>query len=102
MKTSNALAFLSAFAAFASPSGAFTFQPMASRFPQPKTELRMADDTAEGDDGKVCLITGSSRGIGKCIAMELTKAQPNSKIVINQLSVCYLFLLDFSIHFSFI
>ena len=85
MKTSNALAILlAACAAFASPSTAFIFQPTAPRFSYPKTELQMADDTSEADDGKVCLITGSSRGIGKCIALELTKAKPNSKIVINQ------------------
>lgn len=87
MKTSNALVILLACAAFGSPSSAFTFQPTATRFSQLKTELQMADDASEGDDGKVCLITGSSRGIGKCIALELTKAKPNSKIVINQLSI---------------
>ena len=85
MKTSNALAILlAACAAFASPSTAFIFQPTAPRFSYPKTELQMADGASEVDDGKVCLITGSSRGIGKCIALELTKAKPNSKIVINQ------------------
>lgn len=45
--------------------------------------LQMSED-ANTDDAKVCLITGSSRGIGKCIAMELVKSG-NVKIVINDI-----------------
>jgi len=37
------------------------------------------------DDSKVCLVTGASRGIGKCIALELSKADANVKIVINDI-----------------
>jgi 3-oxoacyl-[acyl-carrier protein] reductase len=46
----------------------------------------MSDDSPDkiNDDAKVCLITGSSRGIGKCIALELFK-QGNVKIVINDI-----------------
>lgn len=45
--------------------------------------LQMSED-ANTEDAKVCLITGSSRGIGKCIAMELVKSG-NVKIVINDI-----------------
>mmetsp|Transcript_21438 Transcript_21438/g.44971 ORF Transcript_21438/g.44971 Transcript_21438/m.44971 type:complete len:301 (-) Transcript_21438:101-1003(-) len=45
--------------------------------------LQMNED-ANTEDAKVCLITGSSRGIGKCIAMELVKSG-NVKIVINDI-----------------
>lgn len=48
--------------------------------------VQMSDDSPDkiNDDAKVCLITGSSRGIGKCIALELFK-QGNVKIVINDI-----------------
>jgi hypothetical protein len=36
------------------------------------------------DDSKVCLVTGASRGIGKCIVLELSKAD-NVKVVINDI-----------------
>ena len=49
----------------------------------------VADDDDSGvttnDDAKVCLITGASRGIGKCIALELFKAGKNVKIVLNDI-----------------
>lgn len=45
--------------------------------------LRMSED-ANADDAKVCLVTGSSRGIGRCIALELVKTG-NVKIVINDI-----------------
>jgi NAD(P)-dependent dehydrogenase (short-subunit alcohol dehydrogenase family) len=36
------------------------------------------------DDAKVCLVTGSSRGLGKAIALELGKA--GQKVIINFVS----------------
>lgn len=36
------------------------------------------------DDAKVCLVTGSSRGLGKSIALELGKA--GQKVVVNYVS----------------
>lgn len=36
------------------------------------------------DDAKVCLVTGSSRGLGKAIALELGKA--GQKVVVNYVS----------------
>jgi NAD(P)-dependent dehydrogenase (short-subunit alcohol dehydrogenase family) len=36
------------------------------------------------DDAKVCLVTGSSRGLGKAIALELGKA--GQKVVVNFVS----------------
>ena len=43
------------------------------------TTLRMV-----ADDAKVCLVTGSSRGLGKAVALELGKA--GQKVVINYVS----------------
>ena len=40
------------------------------------------------EDSKVCLVTGASRGIGKCIALELSKHaadDANVKVVINDI-----------------
>jgi len=53
----------------------------------PSVALQMSDEAKSSvDDGsKVCLVTGSSRGIGKCIAFELAK-QGNTKIVINDIA----------------
>ena len=48
------------------------------------TTLAAADETKSDDDATVCLITGASRGIGKCIAHELNRAG-NIKIIINEL-----------------
>jgi hypothetical protein len=45
------------------------------------------DAAANMDDSKVCLVTGASRGIGKCIALELSKhaGDANVKVVINDI-----------------
>lgn len=43
-----------------------------------------ADDTTTDGDATVCLVTGASQGIGKCIALELAKT-PNVKLVINHI-----------------
>lgn len=51
---------------------------MAPRFSSSSTLNMVADDA------KVCLVTGSSRGLGKAIAMELGKA--GQKVVINYVS----------------
>ncbi len=51
-----------------------------------KLELSTDDTTASNlDNSKVCLVTGASRGIGKCIALELSKADDNVKVVINDI-----------------
>ena len=45
--------------------------------------LKMSDD-AKADDAKVCIVTGASRGIGRCIALELNRAG-KVKLVINDI-----------------
>eukprot|EP00984_Skeletonema_dohrnii_P005001 scaffold1769_cov132-Skeletonema_dohrnii-CCMP3373.AAC.18 len=51
--------------------------------------LQMSNDDAAAsnlnDSSKVCLVTGASRGIGKCIALELSKAGDNVNVVINDI-----------------
>ena len=49
------------------------------------TTLAAADETKSDDDATVCLITGASRGISKCIAHELNRAG-NVKIIINDIA----------------
>ena len=53
-----------------------------------RSTLQMSNNDAASnnimDDSKVCLVT-ASRGIGKCIALELSKADANVKIVINDI-----------------
>lgn len=49
------------------------------------TTLAAADETKSDDDATMCLITGASRGIGKCIAHELNRAG-NVKIIINDIT----------------
>lgn len=48
------------------------------------TAPKMTENVVSTDDAKVCLITGASRGIGKCIALELNRAG-NVKIVVNDI-----------------
>lgn len=51
-----------------------------------KLQMSIDDTTASSlDNSKVCLVTGASRGIGKCIALELSKADDNVKVVINDI-----------------
>ena len=49
------------------------------------SQLHMAAEDAVDENTRVCLITGASRGIGKCIAKELSK-DPRAKICINYIS----------------
>jgi len=59
------------------------FVPKATFTPKPSF-LRMA--AAASGDAKVCLVTGSSQGIGKAIALELAKN--GQKLVINHIKGC--------------
>jgi hypothetical protein len=74
MKFLSFLLLLSTTKAFA-PATPLTFAPRLSR----SSSLQMV-----ADDAKVCLVTGSSRGLGKAIALELGKA--GQKVVINYVS----------------
>lgn len=72
---------LLAFAAAASSASAFTansaFAPRSAiARPAAATSLQMV-----ADDAKVILVTGSSRGLGRSIAVELGKA--GQKVVVN-------------------
>jgi 3-oxoacyl-[acyl-carrier protein] reductase len=62
----------------------FAFQPMQIRTTS-TASLKMASAPSGDDNSKVCLITGASRGIGKCIAKELSNKDPKTKICINYL-----------------
>lgn len=57
----------------------FSFAPHIAFRTMSKSSLSMV-----ADDAKVCLVTGSSRGLGKSIALELGKA--GQKVVINYVS----------------
>jgi hypothetical protein len=50
----------------------------------PKSSLSSSTLNMVADDAKVCLVTGSSRGLGKAIALELGKA--GQKVIINFVS----------------
>lgn len=51
----------------------------------PRASFRMAA-AAASSDAKVCLVTGSSQGIGKAIALEL--GRNGQKVVINHIKGC--------------
>lgn len=72
MKLFAAFLLVSTTAAFA-PATPLAFAPRQS------SSMQMV-----ADDAKVCLVTGSSRGLGKAIALELGKA--GQKVVINYVS----------------
>ena len=72
MKLLSAFLVVSSVGAFA-PSIPLSFVPRQS------SSMSMV-----ADDAKVCLVTGSSRGLGKSIAIELGKA--GQKVVVNYVS----------------
>ena len=58
----------------------FTFQqPLSSSLKTQRTQLQMV-----AEDAKVVLVTGSSRGLGKAVALEMGKSQ--QKVIINYVS----------------
>ena len=70
--------FLAAFLVFSSAAAFAPATPLAFA-PRPSSSTKMV-----ADDAKVCLVTGSSRGLGKSIALELGKA--GQKVVVNYVS----------------
>jgi len=70
--------FLVAFLVFSSASAFAPATPLAFA-PRQSSSMTMV-----ADDAKVCLVTGSSRGLGKSIALELGKA--GQKVVVNYVS----------------
>jgi NADP-dependent 3-hydroxy acid dehydrogenase YdfG len=72
MKFFAALLYVTSCAAFA-PHTPLSFVPRQT------SSIQMV-----ADDAKVCLVTGSSRGLGKAIALELGKA--GQKVVVNYVS----------------
>lgn len=70
--------FLVAFLVFSSAAAFAPATPLAFA-PRQSSSMTMV-----ADDAKVCLVTGSSRGLGKSIALELGKA--GQKVVINYVS----------------
>ena len=62
------------------------FAPFAGNRQAMATQRHMTTEKAVIDDNiRVCLITGASRGIGKCIAKELSK-DPRAKVCINYIA----------------
>jgi len=80
MKISTILSF---FALAASSADAF-MSTRASRSFLPATSKSSSTLSMVADDAKVVLVTGSSRGLGKAIAMELGKS--GQKVIINYVS----------------
>ena len=61
------------------------FTAFVGRAPKVSGLRRAAKDVVDDENTRVCLITGASRGIGKCIAKELGK-DPRAKICINYIT----------------
>ena len=68
-------------AAFLAVSSVAAFAPAT---PVAFATRRSSSMQMVADDAKVCLVTGSSRGLGKSIALELGKA--GQKVVVNYVS----------------
>ena len=66
--------------AFVTPSVAFSPSQVGGRYPTLLSETAAGN----GDAAKVVLVTGSSRGLGKAIALDIGKA--GQKVVINYVS----------------
>jgi hypothetical protein len=79
----SSIAYLLVLAGVVTTTDAFLGVTTTRRFASSSSSsssLRMA----VAEDAKVCLVTGSSRGLGKAIALELGKA--GQKVVVNYVS----------------
>jgi 3-oxoacyl-[acyl-carrier protein] reductase len=78
----NSLVVLAALVA--STQAFMSYTPVLTNTPKSSSSSSSSILSMVADDAKVCLVTGSSRGLGKAIALDLGKA--GQKVIINFVS----------------